>query len=264
MRKPALSICLEDLRLDVKAAMERARSLGFRAIDVGATSGPISPRELSRTGHRHLAKHLADLGLRLGSLRGPIAGPGYGDPHGGEQRLEMLRTIIDLAAAMKTPVVSTTIGIVDSAAGSTGQARLREALAMIADRADRAGVIVALETAGMNSQSLSGLLAEINCPLLAACCDSGAMLMQGEDPARVAETLPGRIRLVRTRDAVAGSAATAGYEVAQGEGNMDLERFLAALSEAAFEGDLVLTRTTGVNPAADLLRAREAFESRLL
>ncbi len=263
MKKPVLSACLDDLRLEVKAALDRARSLGFRAVDVGATSGPISPSELSHTGRRHLAKHLADLGLRLSSFRGPVAGPGYGDARGGDQRLESLREVIDLAASMKVPVVSTTVGPSAPTAVAPEINRLREALAAIADRADRAGVIVTLETAGLNSPTLSRLLAEINCPLLAACCDSGAMLMQGEDPARVAEVLPGRIRLVRARDAVAGSAAAVGYEVAQGDGNLNSERFLAALSEAAFQGDIVLTRTSGNNPAADLLRARLAFEKYL-
>jgi len=261
MKKPALSVCLDDLRLGVKQALDRARSLGFRAVDVGATSGPISPSELSHTGRRHLAKHLSDLGLRLGSLRGPVAGPGYGDTRGGEQRLQLLRGVIDLAASMRVPVVSTVVGVSARQATAPETDRLREALASIADQADRAGVVVTLETAGLDSQTLSRLLSEVNCPLLAACCDCGAMLMQGEDPARVADLLPGRIRLVRARDAVAGSSSSPGHEVSHGQGNLEPERFLAALNEAAFEGDIVLTRTTGADPGVDLLIARQAFES---
>jgi len=168
-----------------------------------------------------------------------------------------------LAASLRVPVVSTAVGAVGTTAAESHVDRLREALTAIADRADRAGVIVTIETAGLDTGTLSRLLAEVNCPLLAACCDSGAMLMQGEDPARVAEVLPGRVRLVRARDAVPGTATNPGHEVLHGQGGLDSERFLAALGEAAFQGDIVLTRKTGANAAADLLLARQAFERHL-
>jgi sugar phosphate isomerase/epimerase len=89
------------------------------------------------------------------------------------------------------------------------------------------------------------------------------MLIQGEDPHRLADALAGRVRLVRARDAVAGSGQAAGHEVALGEGHLDVPRFLAALAEAGFDGDLVLTRTSGDRPAADLERARGEFEKLL-
>src|SRR6185436_4512010 len=98
---------------------------------------------------------------------------------------------------------------------------------------------------------LNKLLREVDCPCLAACCDSGAMLMQGDDPHSVGNTMPGRIGLVRARDAVAGSAQAGGYEVTQGQGNLDPERFLASLSEATYMGDIVLTRSAGQDSAAD-------------
>jgi sugar phosphate isomerase/epimerase len=121
-------------------------------------------------------------------------------------------------------------------------------------------VLVAIESGGVSAGDLSAFLAEVNCPQLAACCDSGAMLMQGEDPHRVGENLSGTLRLVRARDAVAGTPQAAGHEVAMGEGQLDPPRFLAALTEAGFDGDLVLCRSTGDRPMEDLARARQAFD----
>jgi L-ribulose-5-phosphate 3-epimerase len=263
MNKPELSVALDDLKIEAKAAMERASALGFRAIDVGAIKGPISPDELSSTGRRHLLKHLGDLGLRLGSLRGPVGGPGYADAVAGERRIETMRRVIELASSLHVPVASTSLGLVGGKEPERDAARLREALTVLADHADRAGVIVAVETSGIDAASLQKLLAEINCPLLASCCDSGAMLMEGQDPHRIAETLPGRIKLVRARDAITGTSSGGGREVAQGQGNLEVERFLAALNEAAFQGDIILTRTTSANPAADL-RAAQAVFAKLL
>jgi sugar phosphate isomerase/epimerase len=260
---PRLSVCLDDLQIDVKSAMDRARILGFRAIDVGATSGALSSGELSQTGRRHLIKHLADLGLRLSSLRGPTAGPAYWDPQQGEQRLETMKGVIGLAHALGVSVVSTTLGPMSADPHDDKVHRAKESMAVLADLADRAGVAVAIEPWGMHAATLGKMISEIGCPMLNACCDSGAMLMQGDDPHRVAESLGGRIQLVRARDAVSGTRESLGHEVAQGEGDLDPPRFLAGLMEAGYQGDMVLTRTASEHAAADLKRAKEVFEEYL-
>ncbi len=263
LTNPQLAVWLDDLRRDVVTAMNQARTLGFRAIDANAVAGPISPQELSQTGRRHLLKHLDDLGLRMGSLRGPVGGPGYTDARVGEQRLAAMRKIMDLAHTLGVPVVSTRLGAIQGTGDGGEAVRLREVVATLADHADRTGVCVAVETASLPAAELSRLLAETGCPWMASCCDSGAMLMQGDDPHAVAETLPGRIRLVRARDAVAAASAEGAAEVRLGEGDLNVERFLAALVEAGFRGDIVLTRSTGTNPVADLQHALAVFGKHL-
>jgi len=255
-----LGVCLDDLGAAPKASMDLARRLGFRAIDVLATAGPISADALSRTGRRHLLHHLDDLGLRLASLRGPAGGGGYADSATGERRLETMRKVIDLAASMGVPVVSTTVGRVPAPDAARASDRLKEAMGVLADVADRAGVVIAVETVGIGSESLSHLLRTIGCPLLASCCDTGAMLMQGEDPHDVGKVLAGRVRLARARDAVAGDAGESGYEVAMGQGELDPRRLLAGLTEAGFDGDIILSRTTGDHRAGDLERAKAIFD----
>ncbi len=252
MPRPGLAVCLEDLRTDVKQAMHLARMLAYEAVEARATHGPISPAELSQTGRRHLRRHLSDLGLRLSSLRGPTGPGGYADPADAERRLETLFQVIDLAAGLRVPVVSTVLGSVDAAR----QSELREALALIADRADRADVNVALETSGVPTPELSKVLAELNCPWVGSCCDTAAMIIRGEDPHVVGESLGGRIRLVRLRDAVPGTPEHPGHEVRLGEGRLDPPRLLSSLAEAGFEGDMVVSRTTGERPLDDLRHAR--------
>lgn len=259
-----LAVCLDDLKLEIKSALNRARSLGFRAVDLSAIAGPISPSELSGTGRRHFSKHLQDLGLRLASLRGPSAGSGYDDPVEGERRLDSMRKIIQLASELQVPVVSTTLGRLARQPEGVNTSLAKEAMSLLAEDADRLGVRVAIESAGISASALNEILRDLNCPMLASCCDTGAMIMQGEDPHHIAEALAGRIALVRARDAVAGATGTIGQETAMGEGQLNPAAFLAALTEAGFGGDMILTRTTASNPAVELVNARREFEKYLL
>jgi sugar phosphate isomerase/epimerase len=264
MKSTELSVSADDLHADIKAALDRARKIGFRRVDASAVQGALSPKELSRSGQRHLIRHLSDLGITLGSLRGPVGGPGFADGAGGERRLDTTRNILGLAAQLRIPTVSIALGRPADAAPELILARTREALLVLADDADRLGVALTIETAGAPVRSLASLLAEINCPNLAACCDSGAMLMQGENPHQIGELLPGRVRHVRARDAISGTPDAAGHETALGEGHLDPAAFLASLAEAGFAGDIVLSRTTGGDAARELAKAREAFASLLL
>ena len=261
--KPRLAVCLDDLRMEVKAAMDVARRIGFRAIDVSAVRGPISPGELSATGRRHLLKHLADLGLSLGSLRGPTGAGSLADSQSAERRIDETSRILELAAALRVPTVSLTCGRVESVA-DTQMGRFSEALSILAERADHWGVTLGIETAGITAADLGQLLGMIDCPQLRACCDSGALLMHGDAVGESVDLLKGRIALARLRDARAGSATHTGHEVRLGEGDLDLPRFLAALDEAGLAGDLIVSRSDSARPSDELRAAREAIEQYLI
>lgn len=258
LKRPELAVCTDDLKTEIKRALEWARNARFRAVDIGAVTGPISPAELSHTGRRHFLKHVGDLGLRVGSLRGPVGGPGYSDRAAGEHRLKHMQDILRLAQELHVPVVSTDVGYINPK-DTAAQGRLREALETLANAADRVGVIATIETSGIGADELQKVLADLRCPNLACCCDSGAMLMRGDNPHAVGSTLPGLIRLVRARDAIAGSPEGPGRETAMGQGHLDLASFVAGLTESGFSGDIVLTRSSSSTPGEDLLRARESF-----
>lgn len=250
-----LSVCTDDLRLEIKRALQAASELGFRAVDISATGGAISPRQMSRSAQRHLLRYLSDLGLRLGSLRGPVSGPSYGDGPVGERRLDMMRAIVALAGELRVPVVSTTLGGVGRELQAGDSSRLMEAVETLANDSDRYGVNIAIETAGIAPDTLRELLTRLNCPSLGACCDSGAMLMEGNDPHRIADHLPGRIHIVRARDATAGSTSAAGHETAMGEGALDVSAFVGSLFEAGFQGDMIVSRNGSAQPQRDLAQA---------
>ncbi|MBX3396335.1 MAG: sugar phosphate isomerase/epimerase [Phycisphaerae bacterium] len=258
-----LSISVDDLRMELRPALDVVRQIGVHFVEVGAMHGPISPEELSRSGERHFSRHLADIGLNLHCLRGPTGGAGYADRSAGDRRLASLKRIINLASSLRVSTVSTTVGSVTTDADGREKDRLLEAIVQMADMADRCGVTVAIDTAGISAADLRSMLQTVNCPNLTACCDSGGMLLRGENPHRVADVLAGRIRIARARDAVAGDAGAPGHETAPGEGQLDPAAFLAALHEAGARGPLILSRTTGDQRIHDIALAKRRFESLL-
>lgn len=256
-----LSISVDDLKMELRPALDVARQIGVHYVEVGAMHGPISPDQLSKSGERHFARHLADIGLNLHCLRGPAGGAGYADRSAGDRRLASLKRVIDLASSLRVPTVTTTVGRIVADADGREMDRLREAMIQMADMADRTGVTVAIDTAGISTADLRSILQSINCPELTACCDSGGMLMRGENPHRVADVLSGRIRIARARDAIAGEAGAPGYETPLGQGQLDPAAFLAALHEAGARGPLILSRTTGEERIHDLALAKRRFEA---
>ena len=263
MHAPTLAVQADDLNPEIKAALQHASALRFHAIAIDATRGPITARQLDRSGQRHFRRYLADLGLRPATLRGPAGGKSYADPILGEQRLEQLRGVIRLAAALGVPVVSTTPGHLAGGEGDAAHARMIEALGAMADDADRNGVHLAVETTGCDAAWLGQAVRQIDCPFLGVCCDSGGLLERGENPHTSSQHFAGRVHLVRGRDAQPGSASIAGAECTVGEGALDVPLFLADLLAAGFGGDIVLAREQGGQKASDLVRAREVFEREL-
>jgi len=262
MHTPSLAVQADDLHAELKAALQRARRLGFDAVSVNATRGPVTMQQLDRSGQRHFRRFLGDLGLRPASLRGPAGGKSYADPQVGEQRLDSLRGVIRLAGALGVPVVSTAPGHMVAGDDNAGD-RMLEAFHTIADEADHQGVHVAVETNGCEAAWLGQALRDIDCPFLGVCCDAGGMLERGDDPHHASRHMAGRVHLVRGRDAQPGSAQVAGAECAVGDGALDVPVFLADLLVAGFGGDIVLAREQGERRAEDLVRARELFEREL-
>lgn len=109
-----------------------------------ATSSEVNPEVLSVSGRRHLQRHVAGLGLELSALGGDLGGIRFGDSSGLEQRLERTRRIVEMAADLHVPVMTTHLGRFDPEARRRGD--LAAVVRELADMADRTGTFVAFET----------------------------------------------------------------------------------------------------------------------
>ncbi len=256
-----LGVVLDSFGQPVKEAMQSAAQMGFRQVEMPAVSGPVEPSELSRTGRRELMHFTRGLGLQLSALGSDFGGSRFMDSSRVEQRLEQARAIIEMAADLRIPIVTTHLGHVDEQAVQRGL--LREAIERLAEISDRTGTFVAVETGGADPVLLADLLHKINASTLGVCYDPASLLMEGYAPLQSVEPLAGSIFIARARDAMAGSPNHPGREVPLGTGQVDLAEYLAALDQAGYHNVPFVRRTESEHPLADLADAKRRLDSML-
>lgn len=253
-----LGVVLEGLGQEARDALQSASRLGFRQVELPAAVGSVSPAELSGTGRRHLLKYVSGLGLELAALGGDLGGARFADSARLEQRLDRTRAIIEMAADLRVPVVTTHLGQVDDEA--VGRGHLLEAINQLADVSDRTGTFIAFETAGGDPAKLSEVLRRVDSRMLGACYDPASLLIDGFDPMSGIEPLANSILIARARDALAGAARHPGREVALGSGQIDLAEYLAALDQAGYRSVPFIRRTGSEHPMEELADARRRLE----
>jgi len=251
---------LEDLKMNTKIGMETASAMGFRVIEVGAASGEITPEALSASGRRHVQRYVKSLGLTVAALDADLGGIRLTDSSKAEQHVERTRKILELASDLKVPLVTAPIGRLT---GNDQQqfTLVNEALQHIGMHADSIGLPFAIETSVDSPQLLQKLLQDANCPYLKVCYDPGELLMDGHDPLAPVEMLADDIALSHLRDAMLGTPLQPGREMPLGQGQLNLQAFLAQLDQAGYRGPHIIRRANSDNPTADLKAAITHLES---
>lgn len=254
-----LGVVLDSYGQPVKDAMQSASRMGFRQVEMSAVTGPVEPSELSQTGRRHLLHFTGGLGLQLAALGSDFGGNRFMDSSRVEQRLDKARAIVEMAADLGVPLVTTHLGRVDEDAIKRGL--LAEAVEHLADMSDRTGTFIALETGGANPTLLADLLHQINSPTLGVCYDPASLLMEGYEPLGGIAPVASSILIARARDAMAGSPNNPGREVPLGTGQIDLAEYLAALDQAGYRNVPFIRRTESIHPLEDIADAKRRLES---
>jgi sugar phosphate isomerase/epimerase len=254
-----LGVVLDSFGQPVKEAMQSASRMGFGQVELPAVSGSVDPAELSQTGRRHLLRFTGDLGLRLSALGSDFGGNRFMDSGRVEQRLEKARAIVEMAAELHVPIVTTHLGRMDEDALKRGY--LFEAIEHLADISDRTGTFIAFETGGAAPTLLRDLIRRINSPTVGVCYDPASLLMDGYEPLGGIEPVASSILIARARDAMAGSPNNPGREVSLGTGQIDLAEYLAALDQAGYKNVPFIRRTDSERPLVDLAEAKRRLEA---
>ncbi|MHC1744076.1 MAG: sugar phosphate isomerase/epimerase family protein [Syntrophobacteraceae bacterium] len=152
-------------------------------------------------------------------------------------RIDYTTRCIDLARGLESPSISVTSGrMVPGVAPNHSLELLKESLLRVLDHAERQSVRVGIEyEPGLlveNGDELAELLDAVGSPLLGANLDLGHSHVLGEDPARVIETLAGKVFHIHMEDIKARKH----YHLVPGEGDMDFGMLFRTLREHGYDG----------------------------
>ncbi len=259
-QRSPLAVSLDDLRQPPKQGMQTAARLGYGGLELNTTRGDLDAARLSTSALRHVRSYLNGLGLALPALDSQIRSGGLTDPARAEEQVAKTRQVLELAPKLAVPVVTTVLGHLPDDPDSPQRTIALESLRALADHADLTGTCLAVDGAGVEPALLAELIHQIDCPLVRVCYDPGEMVMHGRDAVAGLDALGEFVAASHLRDAMRGSARTAGRETAPGLGQVDFEALFQALADGGYDGPHVVRRSEASDPVADLAAAREHLD----
>jgi sugar phosphate isomerase/epimerase len=254
-----IGVDVDDLGLRPREALRRAAELSFTAVEIGGSSGDVSPAALTTSGRRHLAKYVDGLGLSLAALSAELPGLRLTDARTVDERVTRTCEVLQLAADLRVATVTASVGALTHPADGEPSSLALEALRWIGEFADSRGVTYALRTSQERAENTARVLEALRCPALCIGLDPAMLVMTGVNPVSLVQRLGPEIALVHARDGTVGSTERSGRETRLGDGEVDFVGLLAALHDTDYSGPFVLRRTDSTQPEKDLAEARETL-----
>lgn len=271
----SIGVMLDSFRTDVKTALKKAQSLGAQGIQVYATSGEISPEEMNTVKRREFLNMVKDSGLCISALCGDL-GQGFGNSEKNPFLIERSKRILDLAKDLETDIVTTHIGVVPSDPTHERYQIMQEACFSLAQYADNVKAHFAIETGPETSAVLKKFLDQLHSTGVAVNLDPANLVMvTGDDPVVAVHNLKDYIVHTHAKDGrklfdqdpeiTYGlrniedviQEGNAFIELPLGEGDVNWNGYLKALSDIGFKGFLTIEREVGEDPAKDIGKAIE-------
>lgn len=264
------SICIER-KYPLLEAIPRAAALGYQGyeIDIGDFGntglGLHWPEEFTaeRVGAADEAARLA--GSEIGSLCLGVLWKYYptaSDETTRAQAVEIIKQAAPLTALAGAKVILLPVGQPEDCSAEEARERLIDVLKECAPEAEKAGVVYAVENVGQplahNVEHLLEIVARVDSPACQVYYDVGNATSQGADPVADIRRLGSQLAMVHVKDFQPGEPR--GKTVIIGDGIVDWEAVVGALSEVNYDGFLTL-EVPGTAETADEIaeRSRDAL-----
>ena len=275
----SIGIILESFRKSIAESVKIAADMGAQGIQVYATYGELSPKNLTGAKRREFLSMVKDHGLVTSALCGDL-GHGFGDPTKNPQLIEDSKRILDLAKELETDIVTTHIGVVPESPDHPRFHIMQDACGELAAYADSVQAHFAIETGPETSATLKAFLDTLHSTGVAVNLDPANLVMvTGDDPVQAVYTLKDYIVHTHAKDGrklydlnpeiiyrvVEADPVTspAFIELPLGEGDVPFDAYLKALDDIGFHGFLTIEREVGDDPVKDVQTAVDFLKKRI-
>jgi len=182
-----------------------------------------------------------------------------------DERIEMFRQDADFAAALGAPAVGIHLGFISPDWESRDFADLVGVVKGMCEYCSAVGVALHLETGQETADTLLHFIQQVSRPNLWVNFDPANMILYGSGEPLEALGKVGRyVRSCHCKDATWAERPRDewGEEVPLGQGDVNVERFLAALIDLGYRGPLTIEREiSGDQQARDIKEAIDLLES---
>jgi sugar phosphate isomerase/epimerase len=216
---------------EIRLAPARAREAGFAGLQFDVRSPLLDVLELSSTGRREFLHLLSSYDQQLVGLRADVNPHQLAPGADIDRILDGLDRAMSAAAQLHAPLLCLDVGPLSPASGL--------ALAELAARADRQGVLLALRSELSSFADLAAAINPIGSPWLGIDLDPVAILRDDWKLDQVLANLGPLIRHLHGRDALAGANHRT-QVVPLGRGHTKWLELFAALDAGAFKGWLTV------------------------
>jgi sugar phosphate isomerase/epimerase len=284
MARFKIGVMVDSFRLPIPDGVRKASELGADGIQVYVVDGEMTPKALDAAKRQAFKKLVQDNGLQISALCGDLGGHGFQIPAENEDKIARSEAIVNLAVDLGTKVVTTHIGVVPADASSPVYQNQKLVCQTIGEYAAKRGVTFAIETGPETAERLAAFLKDVNSKGIGVnLAPANLIMVQNDDPVKAVYALKDFIVHTHAKDGVQykpcdpvkvyNAFAEGGVEglnigelfneLPLGEGKVDWDRYLAALSEVGYRGYLTVEREVGANPEADIRTAVNFLKARI-
>ena len=276
-----IGVMIESFRLGVKKGIEKASEIGADGFQIFATSGEMAPENLSQSGREDFLHFVESLGLKISALCGDFGGHGLEDATDNNWKVEKTKKIMDLAADLKTDVVTTHIGVIPQEVNSQKWPVMREACEDLGNYGDKIGVQIAIETGPEKVELLKKFLENLKSGSVKVNYDPANLVMvTGDNATAGVHLLKDYIIHTHAKDGVRLKPiepkvvydyfAKGGIEDLRlgeyflekplGEGDVDFDSYIQAMKEIDYNGFFTIEREAGDDPVSDIIKAKKFLD----
>lgn len=251
-----VGILVDCLKLGVTEGVQKVKELGADGFQVFVTYGEMLPENCPTAKRREFRRRVDDLGLEISALCGDFNWvKGFTDAEFNRVNIPRVKQCIDMAAELRTPVVTMHIGrLPEEPQHPVYQEALRTST-LLAEYAAGRGVTLCSETGPEAPAKLAEFLKQCPPKGIGVNYDPANLVMCGPfDQIGGVAILKDYIHHTHAKDGVCLGAGK-WQEVPLGEGGVVFPYYLAALRAAGYSGYLTIEREGGSDRVGDIGRA---------